>query len=108
VARVTRKIGLSLGADVCWPKCYEEIVKNLDLEIRWVATKVRFEVERTSIEPFDLQAPKRYDLVIDRLTHWYPFQREWIKKSILLGRHVRVQQPVVGAVDGEAHDRTAR
>jgi hypothetical protein len=46
--------------------------------------KVRFEVERTSIEPFDLQAPKRYDLVIDRLTHWYPFQREWIKKSILL------------------------
>jgi len=84
VARVTRKIGLSLGADVCWPKAYEEILKKLDLEIPMGRDKVRFEVERMSIEPFDLQAPKRYDLVIDRLTHWYPFQREWIKKSIIL------------------------
>ena len=84
MARVTRKIGLSLGADSCWPKAYEEIVKALDLEIPVGRDKVRFEVERTTIEPYDLQAPKRFDLIIDRLTHWYPFQREWIKKQILL------------------------
>lgn len=84
MAQVTRKIGLSLGADVCWPKAYEEIVKQLDLSIKLGRDKVRFEIERTSIEPFDLKAPKKYDLVIDRLTHWYAFQREWIKKSILL------------------------
>ena len=84
MAQVTRKIGLSLGADSCWPKCYEDIVAKLDLTIPMGRDKVRFHVERTSIEPFDLQAPKKYDLVIDRLTHWYPFQREWIKKSILL------------------------
>ena len=30
---VTRKIGLSLGADICWPICYEELVRRLDLQI---------------------------------------------------------------------------
>jgi hypothetical protein len=84
VARVTRKIGLSLGADVDWPKAYEEIVAKLDLSIPIGRDKVGFHVERTSIEPYDLQAPAKYDLVVDRLTHWYPFQREWIKKAVIL------------------------
>ena len=35
------------------------------------------------IEPFDLRQPTRYDLVVDRLTHWYTTSREWIKKAIL-------------------------
>ena len=29
----TRTIGLSLGADLCWPACYEEIVRRLQLAI---------------------------------------------------------------------------
>jgi hypothetical protein len=45
---------------------------------------VRFAVERVTIEPYDLRQPTRYDLVVDRLTHWYSTSREWIKKSILL------------------------
>lgn len=84
MALVTRKIGLSLGADVDWPKAYEDIVAKLDLKLRIGGDRVTFHVERTSIEPYELQAPARYDLVIDRLTHWYPFQREWIKKAVLL------------------------
>ena len=35
------------------------------------------------IEPFDLRQPTSYDLVVDRLTHWYTTSREWIKKAIL-------------------------
>jgi hypothetical protein len=46
--------------------------------------KVRFEVERLRIGPFDLTQPANYDVVIDRLTHWYANTREWIKKAILL------------------------
>ena len=84
MALVTRNIGLSLGADVDWPKAYEEILARLDLTLPIGRDKVRFHVERTSIEPYELQAPGRYDLVIDRLTHWYPYQREWIKKAVLL------------------------
>ena len=37
-----------------------------------------------TIEPFNLRQPSRYDVVIDRLTHWYHTSREWIKKAILL------------------------
>jgi len=73
----TRKIGLSLGADICWPICYENLVRRLDLAIPVEGETVSFEVERVRIEPFSLRQPCRYDLVIDRLTHWYYPSREW-------------------------------
>jgi len=84
MAKVTKRIGLSLGADICWPIAYAEILKRLDLHIPVGSDTVRFEVDRVTIEPFDLRQPTRYDLVIDRLTHWYFPTREWIKKAILL------------------------
>jgi hypothetical protein len=107
----TRRIGLSLGADICWPTCFEDIVRDLDLELpdpvlppaapaprpgggrrasakaaapAAAADRIRFEIERVTIEPFDLRQPTRYDLVIDRLTHWYSTSREWIKKAVIL------------------------
>jgi hypothetical protein len=79
-----RRIGLSLGADLCWPKCYEEIMARLNLRIPHQDTEVSFEVERVRIEPFNLRQECDYDLVIDRLTHWYITSREWIKKAILM------------------------
>ncbi len=79
----TRKIGLSLGADVCWPICYEALLQKLDLAVPDGDDEIRFTVERVDIEPFDLRQPCSYDLVIDRLTHWYHLSREWIKKAIL-------------------------
>jgi hypothetical protein len=45
---------------------------------------VGIEVERVTIEPFNLRQPCKYDLVMDRLTHWYHTSREWIKKVILM------------------------
>ncbi len=79
-----RTLGLSLGADLCWPICYEELIRRLDLRIALEGETLEFEVERISIEPFDLQQPCRYDVVIDRLTHWYHTSREWVKKAIIL------------------------
>jgi len=81
---VTRNIGLSLGADVCWPIAYEQILERLDLAIPHDGDTVRFHCERVTIEPFDLRQPTRYDVVIDRLTHWYTVSREWIKKAVIL------------------------
>src|SRR4051812_28181802 len=89
---VTRNIGLSLGADICWPLCYEAMMRKLDLRIPLTALgggggdgdSVKFHVERVSIEPFDLKQPVKYDVVIDRLTHWYHTSREWIKKGVLM------------------------
>ncbi len=84
MADVTRRIGLSLGADLCWPICYEELVRQLDLALPVGDDIVRFAVERVTIEPFDLRQPCRYDLVVDRLTHWYTTSREWIKKAVVM------------------------
>ena len=85
MGNVTRRIGLSLGADICWPICYEEIVKQLEAGDRARrATPSTSRSSASSIEPFDLRQPCKYDVVIDRLTHWYHTSREWIKKAILM------------------------
>jgi hypothetical protein len=84
MAHLTRHIGLSLGADICWPICFEEIMRRLKLNIPWHGDTLGFDVSRLTIEPFNLRQPCRYDVVIDRLTHWYHVSREWIKKAIVL------------------------
>jgi len=84
VAHITRHIGLSLGADICWPICFEAILRRLDLSIPSGGDTLGFEVSRVTIEPYDLRQPVRYDLVVDRLTHWYFTSREWIKKAVVL------------------------
>jgi len=43
-----------------------------------------FALERVTIEPYSLHQPVKYDVVIDRLTHWYSLSREWIKKAIVV------------------------
>ena len=84
MAHITRRIGLSLGADICWPICYEELLKRLDLRLAIGGDTVSIECDRVYIEPFSLSQSCRYDVVIDRLTHWYHTSREWIKKAILV------------------------
>jgi hypothetical protein len=88
MATVVRKIGLSLGADICWPASYEEILRRLDLAIPQGADTVRLTTERVTVEPFDLAAAPSYSLVVDRLTHWFHTSREWIKKISLDGVYV--------------------
>lgn len=80
----TRNIGLSLGADHCWPGSYEAIVKRLDLNLNIKGEDVRFAVDRVTIEPFDLESKPKYDLVLDRLTHWFMTTREWMKKIVVM------------------------
>ncbi len=79
-----RRIGLSLGADLCWPVYYEDIVAALDPVIELERERIRFDVERITIEPFDLMQTVQYDVVLDRLTPWYPTSREWIKKAVVM------------------------
>ena len=79
-----RRIGLSLGADVCWPICFEEILRQLDLKLEIGDEEISFEVRRVTIEPFDLAQPVGYDVLLDRLNHWYKISREWIKKAVVM------------------------
>lgn len=84
MAEITRRIGLSLGADICWPIAFEEILAASKLELQVGGDRLRFSCERMKLQPFSLREPCRFDLVIDRLTHWFALRREWIKKSILM------------------------
>ena len=84
MAIITKNIGLSLGADLCWPAAYEALLKELDLQIPVGSDEVRFNCERITVEPYNLQAKPKYDLVLDRVTHWHYTSREWIKKITLM------------------------
>jgi hypothetical protein len=84
MSQVTRRIGLSLGADLCWPACYERILRRLDPRIELGGDTVDFDVQRVTIDPLDLHDSPRYDLVLDRVTHWFHLSREWIKKAVLM------------------------
>lgn len=85
----TRNIGLSLGADLCWPAAFEDILSRMDLHLGLGEDTVRFATERVTMEPYDLQYTPKYDVVLDRITHWYPLTREWVKKiSLMDGTYV--------------------
>ena len=72
----TRTIGLSLGADLCWPAAYEELLKRMDPKIQYKGKEINFVCERVRVEPFDLEYKPKYDLVLDRVTHWYNISQE--------------------------------
>ncbi len=81
---VTRNIGLSLGADICWPLAFEQILADSKLRLDLGREVVEFACERVGLGPFALEKGCKYDVVVDRLTHWFTLQREWIKKGILM------------------------
>lgn len=82
--QITRHIGLSLGADICWPLAFEQILADARLDLKIGKDTVQFACERVTLEPFPLTAGCKYDVVVDRLTHWLALRREWIKKCILM------------------------
>ncbi len=84
MADITRRIGLSLGADLCWPRCFEAIFAQLDPVLDVGGDRVKLTVERMAIEPFDLKATTPYDVILDRVTHWYHTRRERLKKAVLM------------------------
>jgi hypothetical protein len=77
-------IGLLLGTEEDWPTAFESIVHRLGPVTDGAGDEHRFAVERVTIEPFDLRAKPRHDLVIDRLAYWYYHPREWLKKVALI------------------------
>ncbi len=76
-------VGLLLGNEEDWPRAFEEITRRLGV-FEHAGGRHEIETERVRIEPFNLRAKARHDLVIDRLAHWYYHPREWLKKVALL------------------------
>ncbi len=82
--RTEHLIGLLLGTEEDWPRAFEELVRRLGAVRHPDGTPHTLRTERITIEPFDLRATPRYDLVIDRLAYWYYHPREWLKKAALM------------------------
>jgi len=80
----THSLGLLLGTEEDWPSAFEALVRRLDPALSVNGDTHRYDVERITIEPFDLRQPSRYSLVVDRLAYWYYVPREWLKKVALL------------------------
>ncbi|MDX1520586.1 MAG: hypothetical protein R3264_03075 [Anaerolineae bacterium] len=81
---ITKKIGLLLGDEEDWPSAFEALARRLNPTIKYGRETYRIEVERVRIHPFRLDAPTRYNLVIDRLAYWHYNPREWLKKAALI------------------------
>jgi hypothetical protein len=79
VTEVRHLIGLLLGTEEDWPRAFETLTRRLG-----PVAGHAFDVERITIEPFDLRDKPRYELVIDRLAYWYYHPREWLKKAALM------------------------
>ena len=82
--RTEHLIGLLLGTEEDWPRAFEELVRRLGAVRSADGTPHTLRTERITIEPFDLRAKPRYDLVVDRLAWWYFVPREWLKKVALM------------------------
>jgi hypothetical protein len=77
-------IGLLLGTENDWPTVFEQLVRRLGRVEDGAGTGHSYDVERITVEPFDLRYEPSYDLVIDRLAYWYYHPREWLKKVALM------------------------
>jgi hypothetical protein len=77
-------VGLLLGAEEDWPTAFEALARRLGVLTAPDGSDHRIATERVTIEPFNLRDRARYDLVIDRLAHWYYHPREWLKKAALM------------------------
>ena len=77
-------IGLLLGTENDWPSVFEHLVRRLGGVEDGSGTRHSYDVERITVEPFDLRYKPSYDLVIDRLAYWYYHPREWLKKVALM------------------------
>jgi hypothetical protein len=84
MTETTHLLGLLLGTEEDWPTAFESIVRRLGPVTDANDVVHNYDVERVSIEPFNLRYKPRYDLVIDRLAYWYYHPREWLKKAALM------------------------
>jgi hypothetical protein len=84
MADTTHLVGLLLGTEQDWPTAFEAIMRSVGTVTDAMGTEHSYDVERMTIEPFDLRSTPRHDLVIDRLAYWYYHPREWLKKVALV------------------------
>jgi len=86
-------LGLLLGTENDWPSAFEALLRRTNLRLSHGGTDHTFVAERVPIEPFDLRAKPKYDVVLDRLAYWYYHPREWLKKAAMMDEVYLLNNP---------------
>jgi hypothetical protein len=86
-------IGLMLGAEDDWPSAFEALMRRAKLDFKDGGESHTFNVERVTVEPFDLRYKPRHRLVIDRAAWWYYMPREWLKKIAIMDEVYLLNNP---------------
>lgn len=81
-------IGMVLGNEISMPDSFEGLLKHLNLKVNYKGEEFTFKTDRITIEPFNIRYQPKYDVVIDRVSHWHINPREWLKKIIIDGVYV--------------------
>ena len=89
----THLIGLLLGTENDWPSGLRDADPQDRTRSATAGRTHHVDTERITIEPFDLRAPVRHDVVIDRLAWWYYHPREWLKKAALVNDTYLLNNP---------------
>jgi hypothetical protein len=90
---VRHTLGLLLGTENDWPSVFEALIRRVGTVTDGGGVAHHYDVDRITIEPFDLRAKPSYDLVIDRLAYWYYVPREWLKKVALMDNTYLLNSP---------------
>ncbi|MEJ7847578.1 MAG: hypothetical protein WKF92_05775 [Pyrinomonadaceae bacterium] len=75
-----KKVGILAGREITFP---ESIIKSINDN-----GKGRVEAEMITIGGIRLDEPKRYDVIIDRISHEVPYYRATLKRMALEGTYV--------------------
>lgn len=86
---VPRRIGLVLGTELALPAALEGLAAGpLAAALPPELAGAGLEVGRVLLGPFDLADAIAEDLLLDRVSHWHGFAREFLKAAALDGRYV--------------------
>ncbi len=91
-----RTIGLIVGREWSWPPAFIEEVQRRDAGVR---------AEFVTLATPSLADPRRYDVVIDRISHEVPFYRSWLKHAQLQGVRV-INNPLMWTADDKFFEAT--
>jgi len=75
-----KRVGILVGRETAFPAAMIESLNN--------AGKGKVEAELVKIGGIRLDEPKRYDVIVDRISHEVPFYRATLKRFELEGTHI--------------------
>ncbi len=85
-----RRIGMLPTFEVAMPMTLQRFFDFLDLKIEYEGETHALKMERVKVEPLDIREnlKEKWDLLVDRTTHWHSFIRAYVQHAAYDGVYV--------------------